>query len=113
MMVMMMATTPSVNASSRPLAMPWRLPPRPPGGGRAPRRDRGERKRNQHVIPGERQAEKAPRGLVAAHEGEIGEGGQKVAAGRKIGQRPGALLRARPPFPLDAGVKQRKPGVEQ
>src|SRR5215468_6243042 len=99
MMVMMMAMTPSVKASSRPLPIAWGSPGGPPDGGGAPGRDRGERERNQHVVSGERQAEKAPCGLVAAYDREIGEGRQEVAAGRQIGQRPGAFLRPRPPFP--------------
>src|SRR4029077_15941779 len=85
----------------------------PPVGGRAECRNGSEHKRNQHVISGEREAKKAPRGLVAAYDREIGEGGQKVAAAGKIGQWPGAFLRARPPLPFDAGVKERKPRVEE
>ena len=80
---------------------------------RAPRRDRGERQRDQHVVAGERQAEEAPRRFVAAdHAGVLDQVAQP--AGRtEVGDRSRAVLRTFPPLPFDAGVIGGEAGVPE
>src|SRR5262245_17600800 len=79
----------------------------------APERHRGEAERDQHIVAGEREAEETPRRLVAAHQ----RGGlhllEQAAGGAEARDLAGAVRRASPPLPLDAGVIDAEPGVPE
>src|SRR5258706_14284174 len=59
----------------------------------SPRRDRGHQQRDQHVVAGQRQAEKAPLHFVAADHLHGVEALQQIAGAAEISDRPGAFGR--------------------
>ena len=67
--------------------------------------------RHQHVVAGERHAEKTPRRLIAADHPRPVDLIEQAAAGGKIRRRARAILRTRPPMPFDAGVIRAEAGV--
>ena len=80
---------------------------RPPGG------DGREQQRDEHVVAGEREPEEAPGRLVAAHHRDRLELLEKSAGGAKAFELARAFLRARPPFPFDAGMIDAEPRVPE
>ena len=77
------------------------------------RRSPPARERDQHVVAGEREAEKAPRRLVAAHHADRIQLVEDRALGVEIGDRPRAIGRAGPSAPFDAGVRGAERGAAQ
>ena len=79
----------------------------------APGRDRGHQERDQHIVAGQRQAEKPPLHLVAAHHLHGVETLQQVAGAAEIADRAGAFGRPLPEPPFDAGVIGGEPGIAE
>src|SRR5256885_3917 len=74
---------------------------RPGRGPCAPERDRGEGERDQRVVSGKRDAEKAPCRLVAARDVDGLQALHEIGCGPKLG-RARAFGRAGPQLPLNA-----------
>ena len=74
-------------------------------------RDHRHQQRDQHVVAGEREAEEAPLHLVAADHLDGVEPLQQLAGAAEIDDRPGAIGRALPELPFDAGVIAAEPGI--
>src|SRR6266404_6541853 len=85
----------------------------PGGAPDAPYRDRGHQQRDQRVVAGQRQAEEAPLHVVAADHLHGVEALQQVAGAAEISDRAGAIGRALPEFPFDAGMIGAEPGVAE
>src|SRR5581483_2244107 len=79
----------------------WRLRER---GAGAPKGDKRERERDQHIVACKGKAEKAPRRLVAADQTDAVQVLQQVLGRSEIADGPAAFGRPWPPFPFDAGV---------
>src|SRR5262249_2795127 len=77
------------------------------------RRNACKRERNERVVARERQTQKTPGGLVAAHQGDRFELVEKPARRAEIAERARAFLRPRPPFPSDAGMINAEAGVPE
>src|SRR6266540_4928874 len=71
---------------------------------RRPRRDARERERDERVVAGKRETEEPPRRLVATHHRDRLQLLEEPPRRAEIIERARAFLRARPPFPLDAGM---------
>ena len=71
------------------------------------------RQRDQHVVAGERQAEKAPLHFVAADHLHGVEPLQQIAGAAEISDRAGAIGRPLPKAPFDAGVIGAEPGIAE
>src|SRR5262245_32504103 len=71
---------------------------------RRPRCNACKRERDERVVARKRQTQKTPGGLVAAHQGDRFELVEEPAGRAEIAERARAFLRARPPFPFDAGM---------
>src|SRR5215471_18898678 len=80
-------------------------------GPKSPPRDRRQRGRDQGVIAGERNAEKAPGRLVAPRDMDRLQILEQAARRAHAAERARAIARARPQFPFDAGMKHAEPGV--
>ena len=79
----------------------------------APGRDRGHQQRDQDVIAGQRQAQKAPLHFVAADDLLGIEARQQVTSAAEISNRPGAIGRSLPKSPFDAGMIGAEHGIAE
>src|SRR6202022_4070026 len=79
----------------------------------SPRRNRGHQQRDQHIVAGQRQAEKAPLHFVAADHFYRVEALQQVSGAAEIADRAGAVGRPLPKMPFDAGVIGAEPGIAE
>jgi hypothetical protein len=85
-----------------------------PGGRHdAPCRNRGHQKRDQHVVAGQREAEKTPLHFIAADHLDGVETLQQAAGAAEIPDRPCAFGRPLPKPPFDAGVIGPEPGIAE
>src|ERR1700716_2958824 len=85
----------------------------PGGTPDAPCRNRGHQKRDQHVVTGEREAEKTPLHFIAADHLDGIETLQQVAGAAEIPDRACAFSRPLPKTPFDAGVIGTEPGIAE
>src|SRR3977135_2317921 len=69
-----------------------------------PRGDRGHQERDQHVVAGQQQAEKAPLHFVAADHLHGVEPLQQVAGAAEVSDLASTIGRPLPKMPFDAGV---------
>src|SRR5260370_26567410 len=95
-----------LSQATRAMSLPQRTP-------NAPRRDRGNQQRDQHVVAGEQDAEKTPLHFVATDQFDGVETLQQVAGAAEIADRASAIGRPLPEMPLDAGVIGAEPGVAE
>src|SRR3954452_10104582 len=103
---------PRISAPRVPALM-RRTRARPPLHLRRPGRDGGKHERDDHVVAGEREPEKAPGRLVTTHHRDRLQLVEQTAGGAEIVERARAFLRARPPLPFDAGMIDAETGVPQ
>src|SRR5947199_6464459 len=73
-------------------------------GSCAEQRDDRQRRRDQRVVAGERHAEEAPRGLIAARDVDVLQAVEKTAGAAEF-RRAGALGRTKPQFPFNARME--------
>src|SRR5436190_9550865 len=80
---------------------------------KTPQRDHRHQERDQHIVAGEREAEKTPLHLVAADHLYSVEALQQIAGAAEIEDRAGAIGRPLPELPFDAGVIAAEIGVAE
>ena len=79
----------------------------------SPQSQRRHQQRDQHIVAGERQAEKSPLHFVAADHLDGVEALQQGAGAAEIADRPGAIGRPLEEMPFDAGMVGAEPGIAE